>query len=343
MVPRDVIAIGASTGGVAALMRVAAAMPSGFAASLFAVCHLPPGFRSVLPEILSRQGPLLASHPADMETFNPGHIYVAPPDRHLLLEAGRRMRLSRGPRENNHRPAVDPLFRSAARNYGPRVIGVVLTGALSDGAAGLMAVRAAGGVAVVQDPRDALVGSMPLNAAQAAGADHVVPLADLPGLLVRLVKERGISDVEASSMDPIEKLPAVVDRDMDQQIHGERRGAVSVFTCPECGGGLWQVDESAELRFRCHVGHAYSGEVLLAEQNDALEAALWTAVRTYRDKSVLARQLAHRQRARGDLATAERFEERANLADRYGDLIQKYVLEAAPANAEEFPEFPKIE
>src|SRR5262245_42965428 len=147
---RDIIVVGTSAGGVEALAGMARGLPVGFPASVFVVCHTQAGTRSVLPEILSRAGPLLANHPTDGEPFHPGHVYVAPPDHHLLLGPGGRVRLTRGPRENHHRPAIDPLFRSAARYYGPRVIGVILTGALHDGAAGLMAVRAAGGVAVVQ-------------------------------------------------------------------------------------------------------------------------------------------------------------------------------------------------
>src|SRR5690242_15674063 len=143
MATRDIIVIGTSTGGVDALSRLARGLPPGFPASLFVVCHFPAGGRSVLPEILSRSGPLLAAHAADGEPFYPGQIYVAPPDRHLVLGPNGRMRLTRGARENHHRPAADPLFRSAARHYGPRVIGVVLTGALYDGTAGLMAIRAA--------------------------------------------------------------------------------------------------------------------------------------------------------------------------------------------------------
>jgi two-component system chemotaxis response regulator CheB len=161
MAGRDIIVVGASAGGVEALAQIARGLPAGLPASVFVVCHFPPGGRSVLPDILSRAGPLLAGHPADGDPFYPGQVYVAPPDRHLVLDPGNRVRLTRAARENHHRPAVDPLFRSAARHYGRRVVGVILTGALYDGTAGLIAVRAAGGVGVVQDPRDALVAAMP--------------------------------------------------------------------------------------------------------------------------------------------------------------------------------------
>jgi two-component system chemotaxis response regulator CheB len=172
----DIIVVGASAGGIEVLRELVAGLPAGLPASLLVVCHVQPGARSILPEILSRAGPLLARHAGDGEPIYPGHIYVAPPDDHLLVGRGV-MRLDHGPRENRHRPAIDPLFRSAARAYGPRVAGVILTGYLDDGAAGLLAIRAAGGVAVVQDPADAMV-----------GADHVVAGRQLPALLTALVQ-----------------------------------------------------------------------------------------------------------------------------------------------------------
>lgn len=337
MAGRDLIAIGTSAGGVEALMHLVRGLPSGLPASLFVVCHFPTGERSVLPEILSRSGPLLATHAGDGEPFYPGHIYVAPPGRHLLLGPDGRMRLSRGARENHHRPAIDPLFRTAARYFGPRVVGVILSGALDDGTAGLLAVRGCGGVAVAQDPEDALVPTMPRNAARVAGADHVVRVAELPALLVRLVQEPVDPGGGAHLMDPIEQMPAAVERDRVRQVRDERRGEVSLYTCPECGGALWQLDDAGVMRFRCHVGHAYLGEVLLSEQTEALEAALWTAVRTFRDKSILAAQLAHRERAAGQADSAARFEEQAAQAARFGRLIEDHLLNGAPGAGEGGP------
>jgi two-component system chemotaxis response regulator CheB len=328
MAGRDIIVIGASAGGVEALTHIVRALPRGFPASIFVVCHFPPGGKSVLPNLLSRAGPLLAAHAADGEPFYPGQIYVAPPDRHLLLEPGNRMRLTRGPRENHNRPAVDPLFRSAARHYGDRVIGVVLTGSLYDGSAGLMAIRGAGGLAVVQDANDAPVAAMPLNATQLAGADRVVRLDDLGPVLVELVRGPKIPAGGGSTVDPMESMPDVVREDMDEQIHNGRAGDVSVYTCPECGGALWQVNQQGLTLFRCHVGHAYNGEALLAEQSEALEAALWTAVRTFRERSVLGKQLAVQERGKGNETAAKRFEEQAEQAARYAALIVEHVLQS---------------
>jgi two-component system chemotaxis response regulator CheB len=323
---RDIIVIGASAGGVEALSHLVGQLPSGLPASLFVVCHFPAGGQSILPRILSRSGPLLASHAVDGEPFHAGQIYVAPPDRHLLLGPDGTMRLSRGARENHHRPAVDPLFRSAARYYGPRVIGVILTGALYDGTAGLMAVRAGGGLAIVQDPDEALVAAMPQNAANLAGADHVVRLDEMAPLLIRFVHDPVVEEPGAKAMDPIDRMPERVDQDMERQARNDRLGEVSVFTCPECGGALSQVDETGLVRFRCHVGHAYGGEVLLSEQTEALEAALWTAVRTFKEKWILASQLANRERSAGNLDAAARFDEQARQSARFGELIRQLML-----------------
>jgi two-component system chemotaxis response regulator CheB len=337
MAGRDIVVIGASVGGVDVLTRLVRGLPPGLPASLFVVCHFPPGGRSILPDILSRSGPLLAAHARDGESFHPGQIYVAPPNQHLLLQAGGCMQLTHGPRENYHRPAVDPLFRTAARAYGGRVIGIVLTGSQHDGTAGLLAVRSAGGIGIVQDPSDAVVAAMPRSATEIAGADYVVPVHRLATLLVELIQQHLAPEggPVMPEPDPLDKLPSIVNQDMEEQVRNERRGRVTVFTCPECGGCLWQVNENPLVRFRCHVGHAFHAETLLAEQSQALEAALWTAVRTFKERDLLARQLASRERQRGDGEAAARFEEQAEQAARYGDLIQRYILNGAPLSAQE--------
>jgi two-component system chemotaxis response regulator CheB len=330
MAHHDIVVIGASAGGVEALTRLVRGLPPGLSASLFVVCHFPSTARSVLPEILSRSGSLLAAHAIDGEPFYPGHIYAAPPDYHLLLAEGKRMRLSRGPRENHHRPAIDVLFRSAARVYGPRVIGVVLTGSLDDGTAGSLAVRGAGGIAVVQDRSDAAVASMPSNAARIAGADYSVPLDRLASLLIELIQQPLAAPGAPNMTDAFEKMPDIVISDMSEQMRNERRGRITVFACPECGGSLWQVNEAKLMQFRCHVGHVYHAETLLQDQADNLEAALWTAVRIFNERQMLTRQLADQEARRGDVAAAARFQEQADLAARYGDLIQQYVLNNPP-------------
>jgi two-component system chemotaxis response regulator CheB len=320
----DIIVLGASAGGVDALGKVVRGLPPGLPASLFVVCHFPPGGRSVLPHLLSRSGPLLAQHAQDGEPTYPGHIYVAPPDYHLLLTPGH-VRLSHGPRENRLRPSIDVLFRSAARVYGARVVAVLLSGSHHDGVAGLLAVRAAGGGAALQDPLDAEMSALPRSAEAVAGADYIEPASRLADLLVQLVHRPAAGGGKAMP-DPLDKLPEVVAADQRAQTHDEKRGQITVFTCPECGGSLWQVDETGALRFRCHVGHAYQAEALMDGQSEALEAALWTAVRIFRDKGVLARQVAARERGRGNLKGAQGFEEQAVQDDHYATLIQEHIL-----------------
>jgi two-component system, chemotaxis family, protein-glutamate methylesterase/glutaminase len=251
---------------------------------------------------------------------------VAPNNSHLLIAPGR-LKLSYGARENRFRPAIDPLFRSAARAYGERIIGVLLSGGLDDGVAGLLAIRSAGGVAIVQDPADALLSVLPRNAIAISGADYVVPVSEMPALLDRLVSAPVVTKGEQKRMDPIDNLPVAVDRDMAAQASNERRGAPSVYICPECGGVLWQVDQEEMVRFRCHVGHAYYGEQLLEGQADALEAALWTAVRTFRERSTLSRQLALSEQHKGNTENAARYEETATVADQHGDAIRTFLLD----------------
>jgi two-component system chemotaxis response regulator CheB len=332
----DVIVVGASAGGVEALVKLVRGLPAGLPASLFIVCHFPAGGQSILPEILSRSGQLLARHARDGEPIYPGHIYVAPPDRHLLLADGQ-MHLWHGPRENRCRPAIDPLFRSAARVFGPRVVGVLLSGGLYDGVAGLLAVRGAGGVAVLQDPADAEMAALPQSAEAVAGADYVVPADALAGLLVELVHRPAEAGEGRHMADPLEKLPQTAASDARAQARGEKKGAVTTFTCPECGGTLWQADEAGLIRFRCHVGHVYHAEALLDGQQETLEAALWTAVRIFRDKGVLARQLAERERERGNDSVAGRFDEQASVDDRYAALIQEHIL-GSPVGERDNPE-----
>src|ERR1044071_4813241 len=187
MPKRDIIVIGASSGGIEALRVLVGDLPKDFAASIFRVVHMGPGSPGILHQILNRAGNVKAIDPSDGQEIQPGRIYVAPPDRHLILEPGK-ICLSRGPKENRFRPAFDPLFRSAAQVYGPRVIGVILSGGLDDGTAGLWTLKQLGGTAVVQDPEDALVDSMPLNASRYVSVDYEVPLKDMASLLVQLAQ-----------------------------------------------------------------------------------------------------------------------------------------------------------
>jgi two-component system chemotaxis response regulator CheB len=300
----DIVVIGASAGGVEATAALVRGLPADFPAAVFVVVHFPANVRSVLPRILERAGPLPAAHARDGESIEPGRIYVAPPDLHLLLDAGA-VRLVRGPKENNARPAIDPLFRTAARAYGTRVIGVILTGTLDDGTAGLMAIKKRGGLAVVQDPADAMFDGMPRNAIENVTVDDVVPLAALPDALARLVREPAPAAEEP--MDGKLEYESRIDRQAGANDDVGRSGDPSDFTCPECHGTLWEVREADLIRFRCRVGHAYSADTLMVEEEVALEAALWSALRSLEESAALSRRLAARAEERRQSRAAARF------------------------------------
>ncbi|MDQ6604668.1 MAG: chemotaxis protein CheB [Chloroflexota bacterium] len=331
----DIVVIGASAGGVEALMDVVRALPPDLPAALFVVLHVPPDHESMLPRILSHAGPLPAIHPKDGDRIEHGTIYVAPPDYHLLVEQGR-VRVVRGPRENRYRPAVDPLFRSAAQVYGPRVIGVVLSGMLDDGAAGLVAIHARGGIGVVQDPDDALFPGMPTSAMRYDHPAYLVPATEIGPLLARLVHEsaRNANEKEDAVPDAMEKETAIAALDMGAISDRDKPGKPSAFGCPECGGVLWEMQEGPLMRYRCRVGHAYSADSLLSEQSLRLEAALWAALRGLEEKAALVHRLADRARDSGHGMLTARYAEQERDAQRHAAVIRELILrgDTSPAD-----------
>ena len=331
MARRDIVVVGGSAGGIEALTALVRGLLPDFPAALFVVVHIPPYSVSHLPQILSRAGALPAVHATDGEPIEPGRIYVAPPDRHLLVRRGW-VELTRGPRENHSRPAVDPLFRSAARAYGSRVIGVVLSGSLYDGSLGLMAVKTRGGLAIVQDPREAAVEGMPRSALRLVEADHVLAAAEIAQVLTAHVGEPAVETGDTPMADRDEALQTVITEDFAEQAGDDRVEETTVYTCPDCGGVLWQSGNGKALGFRCHVGHAYGPEILLSQKSEEFESALWASLRLLKEKATLTRQLATRTREGangGRLEVAARIEEQAELDERYARLITE-VLEAMP-------------
>ena len=322
---RDIIVIGASAGGLEALQKLVAGLPENLPAAVMVVLHRTPEQDSYLPQILRRAGNLPAADAWDGESIQKGRIYVAPPDRHLLIEDGA-LRLVRGPKENHTRPAIDPLFRTAAREFGPRVVGVVLSGTLYDGTAGLFDIKRGGGLAVVQDPQEALFPGMPESAIGNVEVDHVLPVVEIARLLMRLAEEpEEPNKVETTMSSEFEQLSEVITQNQDEQVRGERRMEPSTFTCPDCGGTLWQSNLGSLVQFRCHVGHVYSAEGLAQEDNNALERSLWYALRMFRDKSLLMRQLAVHARRQGDAPDAESLEEKARLAEQHTRSLREII------------------
>ena len=327
MQTKRLVVIGASAGGIEALRELVHGLPPDLATPIAIVLHTSPQAPGILHDILSRSGPLTAIAPADGERLHAGRIYVAPPDYHLLIEPGR-VRVTKGPRENRFRPAIDPLFRSAAQVYGPGTIGVVLTGNLDDGAAGLWAIKQLGGTAIVQDPADALFPSMPQNALATVAADHVVALSSLPRLLSEIVGAplRQAAETSNESLD----VEVSIAKEEDPMKAGvERLGPPSPLACPECHGVLREVTEGARIRFRCHTGHAYSTESLLAEIDAAIEVSLWNAIRATQEGTMLMeRMLSHAQDAH-PATDMRKVADRAGELQRQADALRSMVADAS--------------
>jgi two-component system chemotaxis response regulator CheB len=338
---RDVVVVGFSAGGVEAMARLAAGLPRDFPAAVLVVHHFPGHSISALPSILCRSGRLPAVHAKHNQAIEPGRIYVAPPDRHMLV-AGNRIHLTRGPRENGHRPAIDPLFRSAARQFGPRVVGVLLSGALDDGTVGMLAVKQHGGTAVVQDPDEALYSGIPGSAIERAAVDHVLPVNAISQLLTRLTREpvailegaQAMLPEDQTQNDPSEGVNA--DADIET---GPLPGPPTPLTCPDCGGAIWESIDGELVRYRCQVGHAYTAESMVGAQASVVETALWTAVRALEEKAELSRRLAERSRGRGLERLVNRYEIAMRHAERGSDAIRQLLLSgtADPPAAEAPP------
>ena len=320
--PKDIIVVGASAGGIEALRVLTGALPADLSASLFIVVHTAPDAPGMLADIFNRSGKLPATYATDGELIQKGRIYVAPPDFHLLIEPNR-VRVTRGPKENRFRPAIDPLFRSAAQTYGPRAVGVILTGYMDDGTAGLWTVKQLGGTAIAQDPEDALVPSMPLSAMTHVKVDYCVPLEEIPPLLVRLtteaVKEEGAYQVpkEVEIEVNIAKEQKALDAGVLQL------GEPSNYACPECHGVLLQLKEGTLFRFRCHTGHAYSVESLMADITEKMDDALWNSIRAFEEGELFMRHMAEHLDHGENSPSAESFLRRADDAKRRANLMRQ--------------------
>lgn len=316
---RELVVVGGSAGGVETLRSLVGKLPADLPAAVLVVVHIPATAASGLAGILSRAGSLPARQAVDGEEPRRGHIYVAPPDHHLMVRGGR-LSLVRGPRESGHRPAVDPLFRSAAQEYGPNCVGVVLSGSLDDGAAGLAVIARAGGAALVQDPADAAFPSMPAAALAAVPGATVAPVEELATHLDRLVRENVMEVTGDTGW-----------REFNEQeldiagLHGHpvtaRYGPASGFICPDCGGPLYEIHDNV-LRYRCRVGHAWSAESLAVAQNLAVENALWHAARVLRERAALHRRMARDAAQRGAHRLAGNSKRIADEAERSAALIE---------------------
>jgi two-component system chemotaxis response regulator CheB len=323
MRPRHLVVIGASSGGIEAMRQIVAELPADFPAAIALVQHTSPHAPTVLHNILEKAGKLPAVSPTGTDDLRAGTIYVAPPNYHLLVEPGR-VYLGRGPKENRFRPAIDPLFRSAAKVFGPNAIGVVLTGNLDDGSAGLWAIKQLGGVAIVQDPADAMYPSMPKNAIAYVDVDYVVPLSGIARLLVEVTAapERELASQVPENME----IEVKIAKQEDPLVAGVGRlGEPSVFACPDCHGVLLQVKEGGRSRFRCHTGHAYSTESLLVQIQEQVETHLWNTIRAMQEGNVLMRSMAEHAASQHPSVNSDALRERAEELHRQAGTLREML------------------
>ena len=328
MAKRNIVVVGASAGGVEALLNFVKALPAPLDAAIFVVLHLSPFAQSNLPGILSRAGSLKAVQATDGTKIERGTIYIAPPDHHLVLAKGDRMVVSKGPKENRFRPSVDVLFRSAALVYGPRVVGVVLSGLLDDGASGMWAIKQNGGLALVQDPEEAIFPSMPQNVMQYVTVDHLLPAAGLAGLLSRLTSEKAPKRPERTKeeMELMKMEVIIATRDNAFEMGILYKGELTAFACPECKGALVSLDEGQLIRFRCHTGHAFTSSTLLAGVSVQVEEKLWEAMNGLEATDMLLRQMAAHYGQNGNAAAARLFLEKADEVAKKARVIHDSIF-----------------
>jgi two-component system chemotaxis response regulator CheB len=300
-----IVVIGSSAGGVYVLEELVAALPADFRAPIFIVQHVAPDVPSLLPDILNYAGKLPASHPFDGERIQPGHIYVAPPDHHMLVEQ-EHIIVKKGPKENRFRPSIDALFRPAAYTYGAHVIGVVLTGLLNDGTSGMWSLKRLGGTSVIQEPEDALYPSMPERVQENVDVDYVVPAARMADLLVELTRQTSNvqPDLTAEEQNRMAREIKIAEQENAFSMNIMDYGQLSPLTCPECHGSLVSIEESSLLRFRCYTGHGFTAGALLADVNRNVKTSLWNAVRGLEEVQYLLGKKAQMLQRDGDLATA---------------------------------------
>lgn len=329
MVSPPLVVMGASTGGVEALRSVCAGLPAAFGAAVLVVLHVD-AHASILPDILSHHAVLPVAHAFDGEPIEAGRIYVAPPDYHMLVE-GSTIVLDRGPKEHHTRPALDPLFRSAAEQAGARVIAVVLTGDLNDGTAGVHYVKRAGGTAIVQDPDEAVAPAMPLGALRHGRVDHRLPLADIPVFLSRWAAEQGLPALASGRGHAMAKLPPRPDVDP----HSTDR---TPFVCPSCKGSLLRREDGGLQEFRCYVGHRFTLETLAHAQGQSTDEALWSSYRALTEKAMLLHLLAEDARGLGDGERAAMYADNAREAEHLAVIAQELTRRAAGTLAEPDPE-----
>lgn len=324
------IVIGASAGGFQVLVDIASQLPADLPVPVFMVIHLPADFPSQLPSILSNSGPLPAVHPEDGGKLEPGSIYVAPPDHHLLIDDGH-VAVKKGPKENGFRPSIDALFRSAAYSYGPGAIGVVLSGALHDGTSGLWSIKRLGGIAIVQDPYEAKYPSMPRSALEYVEADYQVRSTEIAPLLSQLVHEQAEEKVAAGNEmeEDVRRMAKEVQIAAGLNLPEKNileLGPMSPFTCPECRGALVRIKEGQFFRFRCHTGHGFTAEALLKGLMETVDSLKWQVMRSTQEASMLLEHMGRHMQSAGETASAQMFLAKARELNQQASQFQRIAI-----------------
>lgn len=320
-----IIVMGASTGGFEAFRKIISELPTDFHSPIFIVWHIAPDIRGILPQVLNKVSGIHAAHAYDKEEIKPNRIYVAPPDHHLVIEEGM-VRVTHGPKENRFRPAVDPLFRSAAYTYGNRVIGVILSGALDDGTAGLWTVKHFGGITIVQDPMNAEVPSMPENAMREVKVDHCVGVSELSALLVRLSKEPITPSPGVMNDEQTKKEIQIAQEGNTMQAGMLDFGVITPFSCPECHGVLSKLQNGNITRYRCHTGHAYSAEALITALAEKIEESLYNAMRGIDESIILLNHFGDHFAEANQSKLAALYFNKAKEAEERVQLVRKAAL-----------------
>jgi two-component system chemotaxis response regulator CheB len=316
----SIIVVGTSSGGLSALEQLVAQLPRKLRAAVFIVEHMTADANAdVLVRSLNAAGSMKCTQARHGELFKAGRVYVAPADQHLLI-GKRKLMVTKGARENRARPGIDPLFRSAAVAHGNRVIGLVLTGNLDDGTAGLIAVKRCGGTCVVQDPSDAAYPDMPSSALRHAQVDHCVPIAEMGALLSSLLQKRRGKRIRVPRDIVIEAK--IAERVLSDLPSVEALGTQVPFNCPGCGGVLWEVGDGSALRYRCHTGHSFTAAVLLAEQTAKIEETLWVALRMFEERKNLLSTIAKTKTGAHARSAAERAQESTLHIERIRALLR---------------------
>lgn len=319
-----VVVIGTSTGGHQALQQLISGLPEDYAPPVFIVMHI--GAHKIdLPHLFQQSTSLPVRYATDNVRVEAGTILIAPPDHHMLLNDGV-ARLSRAPKENFSRPAIDPLFRTAAFAHRENVVGVLLTGNLDDGTIGLQAIKACGGITVVQDPATAIAPDMPRSALDHVDVDYCLPLDAIASRLVQLSRSQPLARVSNAipAWIPLESKMNLTEQSSMEEL--DQIGHQSKLTCPECNGVLWEINDSNKLRFRCHTGHSFTGESLDYVQNESFEEAIWFAIRALHEKQRLLKRLADSAREGQRDSTARDYEESALQAAQHAAVLQKLVV-----------------